>query len=393
MKVLILHQHFKIPQRGGAIRSYYLARALVDHGHEVVVLTGHTGKYYKENVEGIEVHWLPVPYHNAFGFLARGFSFLNYIWKVLRSASLYRDVGVCYAISVPLTVGIAAIRIKKKFGIPFIFEVGDLWPDAPVEMGFIKNGFLKKWLYRLEKRIYAEAQSIVGLSPAINERINKKAVAKAVHLIPNMSDTCFYILKPKNESIEKEFGIQNKFVVSYIGALGLANGLEYLLACAKESQRALLPVQFLICGEGASLPALKQTASEAGLNNVTFVPFQNRDGVRDIMNVSDAVFVCYAPAPILETGSPNKYFDGLAAGKLIIVNFGGWIREEIEQHQCGIYIDPQKSSDFVTSITPFLMNKPALQQCQQSARILAESRYSRKQLGDKFASIFNELGS
>jgi hypothetical protein len=78
------------------------------------------------------------------------------------------------------------------------------------------------------------------------------------------------------------------------------------------------------------------------------------------MNITDAAFVCYKNVPILETGSPNKYFDGLAAGKLIVINFGGWIRKEIEEKQCGIYADPQQPTDFVKKIRPFICDQKLL---------------------------------
>ena len=89
----------------------------------------------------------------------------------------------------------------------------------------------------------------------------------------------------------------------------------------------------------------------------------------------------------METGSPNKYFDGLAAGKLIIVNFGGWIKSEIENAQCGIYADSRNPTDLVTKIEPFLSDTTRLKQHQQASRLLAESRYARKILGEKFANI------
>jgi hypothetical protein len=135
----MLHQHFKTPESGGAIRSYYLAKALVEKGHRVVVITAHNGEAKKENQEGIEVCYLSIPYDNRFGFYARGRSFINYISQSVRAAKNFKDFDYCYAISAPLTIGIAAMRIKSRYNIPFIFEVGDLWPDAPIQMGFVNS--------------------------------------------------------------------------------------------------------------------------------------------------------------------------------------------------------------------------------------------------------------
>lgn len=391
MKVLLLHQHFNTPYKGGAIRSYYLAKALVEHGISTTVITAHNGKEYKfEIIDGIEVHYLPVPYQNRFGFYRRSLAFMRYVSKAVSLAGKIKDIDICYAMSVPLTVGIAARKISSKYKIPFIFEVGDLWPDAPIQMGFIKNRLFQNSLYSLEKRIYKSAKSVVALSPSIQAAIERKIPGKEIHLIPNISDTDFFKPELKNPLLVKKFEAEGKFVVSYIGAIGIANGLEHFVSCAKSSADAGLPIHFILCGDGALLGTIKEQARQLNLQNFLIVPFQKRDGVREILNVTDASFISYKPVPILETGSPNKYFDGLAAGKLIVVNFSGWIREEIEKHKCGVFVSPHSPSDFVKLITPFLNSTELTEQFKRASRALGEGSYSRKMLGRKFADILLE---
>lgn len=390
VKILILHQHFNTPEKGGAIRSYYLAKALVDKGLKVVVITAHNEKQYKKEItEGIEVHYLPVAYNNRFGFAARSWSFLKYVNGVMGLAGQFKDFNYCYAISVPLTVGLAAMWIKLRYKIPYIFEVGDLWPDAPVQMGFIKNYVFAHLLYKLERRIYQYSQSIVALSPSIQSAIERKVPDKKVHLIPNMADCEFYRPEPKQVHLVERLGVYGKFVVSYIGAVGVANGLDYFLECANAARKAKLPIHFFICGDGALVDRLKKNAQQLSLANLTFLDFTNRKGVQDLLNVTDASFICYKQVPILETGSPNKFFDGLAAGKLIIINFEGWIKKEIEENQCGFYANPQQPTDFVRKITPFLNDQKLLSRYQVASRHLAEKKYSRKQLSAEFAAVFS----
>lgn len=390
MKVLILHQHFNIPEKGGAIRSYYLARALVEAGIETIVITAHNEREYKtETIEGIEVHYLPIAYNNRFGFAARSSSFIKFAWGAIRLATKFNEVSYCYAISVPLTVGLAAMWIKNRDGIPYIFEVGDLWPDAPIQMGFVNNYFFQQILYGLEKSIYQSAESVVALSPAIKSSIENKVPGKTVHMIPNMADTDFYKPELKRAELETKFGVKDKFVVAYIGAVGVANGLDYFIECANTSRKAELPIQFLICGDGALLDRLKGNAKHLGLHNLTFINFTNRLGVQEIMNITDAAFVCYKNVSILETGSPNKYFDGLAAGKLIVINFGGWIKKEIEENYCGIYVDPLQPMDFVKKVKPFINDQKLLQQYQEAARQVGQKKYSRKLLSEVFANLFS----
>lgn len=389
VKILILHQHFNTPEKGGAIRSYYLAKALVDKGIKVVVITAHNEKQYKKEItEGIEVHHLPVAYDNRFGFVARSWSFLKYVKGVIGLADQFKDFNYCYAISVPLTVGLAAQWIKNRYKIPYIFEVGDLWPDAPIQMEFIKSYVFSEALYLLEKSIYKSAHSVVALSPAIQSAIETKVPGKKVHLIPNMADCEFYKPVRKDPTLEKRFQVENKFVVSYIGAVGVANGLDYFLECANAARKAELPIHFFICGDGALVDRLKKNAQQLSLVNLTFLDFTNRKGVQDLMNVTDAAFICYKQVPILETGSPNKFFDGLAAGKLIIINFGGWIKNEVEENQCGIYCNPQQPTDFVRKIAPFLSDVALTQEFGKNSRTLAERKYSREMMSIQFAAIF-----
>lgn len=359
---------------------------------KVVVITAHNGPQQRQSIDGIDVHYLPVPYDNRFGFGQRLISFFSFALKSVKAARHYRDADLCYAISTPLTTGLAARWIRRRYGIPYIFEVGDLWPDAPVQMGVIRNPVIKRSLYRMEVAIYRSAASIVALSHPIRDVILEKVRGKTVHVLSNMSDTEFYRPEKKESVLEEKYRVKGRFVVSYIGALGLANGLHYFLDCAAASQRAAMPVHFILCGDGAMDESLKTCAKKLQLGNIAIFPFQDREGVREIMNVTDANFVCYQPISILETGSPNKYFDGLAAGKLTIINFGGWVKEEIERERCGVYTDPGDAGDFVTSVKPFVDEENLLRTYQRAGRALAETRYSRTMLGQRFQEIILSSG-
>jgi glycosyltransferase involved in cell wall biosynthesis len=378
VKILILHQFYNTPESGGALRSYYLAKALVERGISPIVITTHNKPIItKTFTDGIEVHYLPVTYNNRYGFFKRIISFLKFVLGTVNYAGNFKDAQICYAISTPLTTGIAALWIKFRYKIPFHFEVGDLWPEAPIQLGIVKNALLKSILYTLEKIIYKHAISVVALSLPIKEVIQKKMPGKIVHVIPNMADTEFYKPEPKDPALEKKYAVENKFVVSYIGTLGFANGLNEVINYAHVSLKRNLAVQFIICGEGAEKERLQKLASQLNLSNIQFVPFQNRQGVSEIMNVTDAVLVCFKNLPVLETGSPNKFFDGLAAGKLMILNFKGWLKEEVEANRCGVFIDSHLPNDFVEKIKKFTDNHTLLQEYKLSARALAEKKYSR----------------
>ena len=378
MKVLYIHQYFRTPEEGGAIRSYYLAKGLVEHGIEVELITAHNGpKALTKNIDGINVHYLPVFYDNEQGFLQRIYAFFKFMRMARKKAREIKNIDVCYATSTPLTIGISALKIKQDQNIPYFFEVRDLWPEAPFQMGVIKNKYLKKYLKYLEKQVYRNASQIVALSPGIKEQIANEGSSKKITVIPNMSDVDFFVPEEKSPEKEALFDVEGKFVVSYFGTIGLANHLEYLLAVANESLKTSLPIQFFIIGNGGQLKRLKYLVKHFNLDNVRFLPFQNKFNLKRVLNITDAAYVSFARKPILETNSPNKFFDALASGKLIITNTKGWVKDIVEKESCGFYYDPDRPKDFVSSIRPFLESSVQLKESQQSARIVAETKFAR----------------
>lgn len=381
----MLHQFYNTPAHGGSLRSYYLGCALVQQGYRVVVITTHNQPHALiTEVEGMEVHYLPVAYDNRYGFFRRAFSFIRFISAIVREASRVKDARLCYAISAPLTTGLAAIWLKWRYGIPYVFEVGDLWPEAPIQLGVVRHPLLKQLLFNLERNIYRKAQTVVALSEAIEEDIRSRFPRVATSVIPNMADTEFFA----PGRFPQAFTPTNPFIIVYAGTLGMANGLDFLLWCAQACARQNLPVHVVICGKGAERERLQRFALERSLPNVTFTDFQSREGVRNVLQAADAVLVCYKPLPVLQTGSPNKYFDGLAAGRLMIVTTRGWMKEEVERQHCGFYADPAQPDTFPELLKPFL-DVAVLRKAQQASRALAERHYSRKALGEKFVQLIN----
>ena len=380
MHILYIHQYFKTPEEGGAIRSYYLAKGLVDAGHTVTMLTAYSGmKYKKMFVDGIHVHYLPVPYRQSMGSLARIKAFLTFVWMVCKKASLFKNVDICYVTSTPLTAGLIGLYLRRQFRIPFYFEVRDLWPEAPIQMNVVTGKTTQRLLYQLEKRIYQRATVLIALSPGIEQYIRKVVPHQPVYLIPNMSDCRFFSKSERNPYHENQFGVEGKFVVTYFGAMGRVNHLEYFIDAASAcQQKQLSEVQFLMVGEGSELDRIKRYAQQLSLSNIQFIPHQNKYGLLSVLNITDAAYVSFAHHPVLETNSPNKYFDALAAGKLCITNTPGWIADMVEEHQCGFYTPPRQPEDFVAQLAPFVNDRELLSIYQTNARALGERQFERE---------------
>lgn len=376
--VFYLHQYFRTPAQGGALRSWFIAEELVRQGARVELITAHDQPTYarREVLPGLVVHYLPVPYANAFGPLARGRAFGAYAWGAWRLARRLPRPTVCFATSTPLTVGLVAWALRKARGVPYVFEVRDLWPEAPIQLGYIRPAPVRWGLQRLEKLIYDGARRIVALSPGMAAGVRATGTATPVTLVPNMADTAFF--QPTFAGTE---AADAPFVILYAGALGRANRVSFLLDAAEVTARAgLTAVQFVIAGEGAETAALRAEAARRGLTNVEFVGSLDRAGIAAWRARAAASFTCFDTVPVLETTSPNKFFEGLAAGALSIVTVGGWLRELVETHACGFGYDPHQPTEFVRQLQPFVANRARLRAAQTNARHLAETDFSRTRL-------------
>ncbi len=378
MKVLLIHQYFTTPEIGGPLRSYHLAKGMVQHGHEVTVVTAHNAKGYRhELIEGFSVHYLPVFYQNELGFFRRSWAFLKFFLLASRKVSRLGTFDLCYAISTPLTVGAIALRLHRKFSLPYFFEVGDLWPEAPIQMGVLRNRWAIRFWRNFEKKVYDKALKIVALSPPIAKAIKQTSPQAEVEVLPNMADCQHYqpFLKPAHSQ---------RFKIIYFGAAGKANNLSYLLKVAAQSDDQL---QFIIAAKGAELQRIKNEAN--GLNNVVFLNYQNSHQLKNTLKEVDAVYVSYASLPVLTTGSPHKFFEGLASGKLMILNFGGWLAKLVEANECGFHYNPEQPQMMLTQLEPYLQDHQRLLQAQKRARSLAEERFSKEIIIQRLADILS----
>lgn len=389
MRITYVHQYFVTSQQGGGTRSYYLAKGLVAAGVEVDLVTAHAKNYYDfKIVDGIRVHYLPVRYEQDFGFLKRVTAFFLFAWKATRLIRKLPRPDFLYISSTPLTTGWIGLWAKRKLALPFIFEVRDLWPDAPIEVGVIKNPILKKLLYRFEKNIYRHALRIVALSPGIAKSIRVKSPDSQIAIIPNFADTDFF--QPtveKSEKIRDTLGLKPGFTIAYAGAIGKVNAVDELLILAEMAAKRGLDFQFVTMGKGTGLENLKAQVKNKQLKNFSFLPFGNKEKVRDLLAVADMAFVSFAHLPVLKTNSPNKFFDAIAAGKAILVNHKGWVYQMVKNHNLGIYFNPFAPEESFEKIKALPENPSLLAQYQKNSRELAEKYFSHQIAVQKLLAV------
>lgn len=379
MRIIYIHQYFLTPSEGGATRSYHLSKGMVDSGVEVEMITTHNHSYYDLRIiDGIKVHYLPVVYDQKFGFLRRIWAFLIFISLAKKWVAKLPRPDYLYISSTPLTVGMIGLWAKRKFALPYIFEVRDLWPEAPIQVGTIRNPILKKVSYALEARIYRHALKIVALSPGIANAIRIKSPSVPIHIIPNFSDTEFFSTGPKEQKLMDQYGLKDSLTITYAGAIGRVNAVEEILGLAKISQENGRAYQFVVMGKGSHLKSLLQKSKDLQLRNFFYFPFGNKSKVKELLSISDLAFISFDHLEVLKTNSPNKFFDALAAGKAILVNHKGWVHELISNYNTGYFYDHRKPSDTLLKLDLLAQDPQLLKTMQQNSRDMGEQHFSKQ---------------
>ncbi len=391
MRIIYIHQYFVTPQEGGATRSYYLAKGMVEKGIEVEMITSHNKGFYDLRlIDGIKVHYLPVSYYQEFGFVKRVWSFGRFVKAAKSCIQKLPRPDYFYISSTPLTTGLIGLWAKRKFAIPYIFEVRDLWPDAPIQVGAIKSPLLKKVLYALENRIYKHALKIIALSPGIAENIRKKAPQSAIHTVPNFVDLETFYPKEKNSILLRQFGLKNSFTIAYAGAIGRVNAVSELLDIAKIAQDQGKDYQFVVMGKGSETPALLQQAKKMQLSNFFYFPFGTKQNVSDLLSCADMAFISFSKHPVLKTNSPNKFFDALGSGKAILVNHKGWVFNLVKSEKLGLSYPANRTDLAFAKIDALAQNPDSLHKMQERSRSLAIRYFSKETAINRLLSVIDD---
>ena len=394
MKILYIHQYFVIPSEPGGTRSYWISRELIKNGHQVTMITSTRDKNQERRVtiDGINVIYLYVPYSNKMSILKRLVAFLKFMflssWYVIK----LEKHNLAIATSTPLTIGFPALVGKIFKGLPYVFEVRDLWPEVPVQMGGVKNKFLIKILYWFERTIYKKSAHVIALSPGMHDGVIKAGTPeKKVTTIPNMSKIDEFWPREKDTKLLAELGLKkDSFKVVYFGTMGQANAIEYIVAAIQYLKNEKT-VEFLFLGGGALENKIKEICKNEDLSAVHFYGKVPMARLSAIVNLCDVSLVTFSNLPILATNSPNKLFDTLSAGKAIIVNSPGWTKTMVEDNNCGYFVDPLNAQNLADRIIHLRDNNELCHEMGKNARILAETTFDKSILCKKFVYTIENL--
>ncbi|PHS07660.1 MAG: glycosyltransferase WbuB [Kordia sp.] len=405
MRILLIHQYFLEKGDGGGSRFNEMTKVWANQGHHVDVLAGmvhyNTGKKQKrykgrftyndeqfyKNVNVIRCH---VSESYNVSFLGRLWAYFSFVFSSIY-AGIFKTRGkydVIIVTSPPLFVGITAYVLSLIKRVPFVFEIRDLWPESAIDTGVLKNGMIIKFAYWFEKFIYKKAKLINVLTPAFRDKLiqDKKVPEEKVIFIPNAAD--FSLAEKTQEgfdakSFKKELGFSGKFVITYVGAHGVANHLIQLIEAAKELRDT--NVVFQLIGAGMQKKTLQKEVKENKLSNVIFRDSVSKQEVFKYILASDAGASVLKKVDTFKTIYSNKTFDYMSCKKPILLAIDGVSRKLINDAECGIYVEPENIDEIVKGVKKLVAkSEKEINEMGDNGYVFAKTHFDRDVLAKEY---------
>jgi colanic acid biosynthesis glycosyl transferase WcaI len=399
-----------------AARASELAQHWARVGHNVSVLTGFpnhpTGVVppewrnrlrrltYHEKIAGVDVFrtWLwPLPNRKAHERMRNYASFC--VSAALRGLTIPRP-DVIIASSPQLLVGLSGWWIAFLKKAPFVFEVRDLWPESLTAVGVgDENSLLHHALAAVARFLYQRSDRIVVVTPAFQEHLMRhwRVPAEKIAVVENGVETDLFAPAPSaaNNALRQELGAEGKFkfIVCYIGTMGMAHGLETLLDAAQQLQLQNSTAQFLLVGEGAEKERIKILAQSRGLTNLRFLDQQPREKIPAFISASDACLVLLKKTEVFKTVIPTKMLEFMSCARPVILGVDGQARQIIEDAGAGIFIEPENAEALVNAISRLSANRELGLALGQKGREYILQNFSREHTAEKYiAELYSLVG-
>ena len=385
MHIAVFNQHHHNPDCPATCRHYTFLQELAKR-HQVTLVASNGWRSIRISDKydwvpaGVKLHECEVAYANKMGILQRLFSFAGYaaysFWKGL---SIPKP-DVFWAVSTPLSTPFIVAQVARLRNIPWVFEVQDLWPSFPIEMGAVKYKWMQRLLFRTEKSLYNSASHIITLSPDMTAYVAGLGVPLA-KITTNYNGTDIEqadaVTVQEVEALRQKYGLQGKKVVLYAGTYGRANDMLTLMQAIKQMATDE-SIKFILTGNGYYEPQLRELAAQ--VPNLLLMEPLPRPEVFKLFKLADVSVVTFNNLPVLASNSPSKFYDSLACGTPVIVTNPGWTKRFVEEHQVGWYTPAEQSHALAESIKYALSKPEELKAAGARGEAIARSLFNRQML-------------
>jgi glycosyltransferase involved in cell wall biosynthesis len=408
MHILYVSQYFPPETGAPAARVSELARAWVEAGHQVTVLTGlpnhPTGivppEYQhrvlvREDFHGVRVvrTWIYAAANR--GRLRRSLAYASFA----ASATLWGQLHVArpdvlVATSPQFLCAVAGHAIARLRSLPFVFEVRDLWPESIVAVGALPEGHpIVRGLTLVERYLYRQADRIVVVTDSFSSRLRERGVAaNKIDVVKNGVDLERFVPGSRDTPLRARLGLAGKFVVSYVGTHGMAHGLDRVLDVAA-ALRPQNQIRFLFVGEGAERRRLQARAKAEALDNVLFLGPLPRDAMTEVYATSDLCLVPLRKTELFQSVLPSKIFEILAMARPLLLSVDGEARALVEASGAGVYVPPEDASAMAETILRLAQDPAACRAMGDRGRAYVAEHFDRKRLAVRYLGILQAVAT
>jgi len=393
-----------------AARAAELSRHWVRMGNEVTVLTGFpnhpTGVVppewrsrqnrlrYSEVVDGVQVKrtWLwALPNRKAHERIRNYASFA--LSAAFTGLTLPKQ-DVIIATSPQLLCALAGWWVAWSMRRPFVFEVRDLWPESLAAVGAGGEGsVLHQTLGAIAGFLYRRADRVVVVTPAFKDHLVEHwhVPVEKISVVENGVETDLFRPDPKAEEIRKELHLEGRFLICYVGTMGMAHGLETLIAAAEEMQTVLPNATFLLIGEGAEKERIVELAAARGLTNIRFLSQQPRERIPAYVSAADLCLVMLKKTELFKTVVPTKLLEYMACARPVIVAVDGQSRLLVEEAHAGTFVPPEDSQALVRAICELERDRAKRDEMGASGREYIVAKLSREKTARDYVEVLEKL--
>jgi glycosyltransferase involved in cell wall biosynthesis len=405
MRIFYIIHYFPPELNGGATRASELARLWAQAGHDVTILTGfpnhpngripekYRGKLFQEEfIDGYRVRRSYIYATPNKGFARRIFNHLSLMVSTVIGSVLKERPDVIIASSPPLFMGISGYLLSRLKRVPYVFEVRDIWPQQAIDLGMLQNRHIIRTMEALELFLYRNAAKIIGVAESTKRLLSERGIpAEKIDTIFNGTD----LVQPASDSRlyepQLESLLEGKFVVSYIGTMGLSQGLAVILDAAKCLEEANPLVHFLLVGDGAERERLESLSRTLELANVTFLPPQPRNKIPRLLAKSRATLVLLKDLPLFRSTIPSKIFEIMACGTPLILGVRGEAQSIVQQSGAGICIEPENAGSLIEAVEMLCTQPNLCSQLAANGPKFVRDHFDRSHLASRYSELLQQV--
>ncbi|MEA1996432.1 MAG: glycosyltransferase family 4 protein [Gemmatimonadota bacterium] len=405
MKILMLTQYF-YPEVGATqTRIFEFARNLVEHGHEVTVITEvpnhpigiiheqYQGRLFiEEELDGIRVIRVWVWARQEKNFLNRILFYFSYMVMSFFAGMYFKGrYDIIFATSPPLFVGVSGYLLSLFRRGRFVLDVRDLWPAAATALGELSNKRIVLMAEKIERILYKNADAIIAVTRGFCDFIGRRGGDKrSIHYIPNGTVVDLFRPSTPDPSLKASLGLEDKFIVTFAGTLGIAQGLWAIIHAAK-LLRHYEDIALLFIGDGPMKQNLIELAHQLKLRNTFFHPQVPISNITPYLNISDVMLVTLKNDVVFDTFIPSKMFDFMACGKPIILSVNGEAKRIFDEADAGIYVSPENFYNLSEAVIDLYENPGLCRRYGRNGHNYVIRHFSRKEQAKKLERVFVKL--